>query len=39
MTGNIYGNFYGPSFNEIGGKYFLFALGVGSMVGGFESKR
>jgi hypothetical protein len=39
MTGKINGEFYGPGINEFGGTFALYSAGVGSIVGGFGSKR
>jgi len=39
MTGKINGEFYGPGINEFGGTYALYGAGIGTMVGGFGSKR
>jgi len=39
MTGKINGEFYGPGINEFGGTFSLYGAGIGTMVGGFGSKR
>jgi hypothetical protein len=39
MTGKINGEFYGPDINEFGGTFALFSAGVGTLVGGFGSKK
>ena len=38
MTGSVYGNFYGPSANEIGGTFAVDG-DQGSYIGGFGGKR